>query len=253
MTSDQSASDLPISWLRRLWRKTVPLSLRNWVGTNLGFLVNRKAIKARMARDAAFVKALDQYYERERAWRDAGGHFQAPDNLPTGLLSEIDMAAIAHLAKQVPPDGLIVDIGSLVGCTTTLWCLYSQAGRIVAIDPWDDQPWNVGLRAEGASIRETFLRNVTDRRVASIQGFSPACAENWAEPIDLYWEDGDHSNPTCTNSIGFWSNHVKPGGIACGHDYHIVDVKSTVDALAARWKAELNLFGSVWWMRRPGL
>lgn len=246
MTEDQSTS-----WLRRIWRSIAPLGVRVWVGTHLGLLVNRKATKARLARDAAFVRALDDYYVRERAWRDAGGRFDAPDNLPPGMLSEIDMAAIAHLARLVPPGGLVVDIGSLAGRTTTLWCLYSQAGRIVSVDPWEDQPWNESLRAAGASIRETFLRNVTDKRVEPMQGFSPACAAGWTDPIDLYWEDGDHSNPTCTDSIGFWSAHVRPGGIACGHDYHIVDVKSTVDALAARWKAELNLFGSVWWMRRP--
>jgi FkbM family methyltransferase len=210
-----------------------------------------QAIEERLARDLAFTQALAEYYVRERKWKDAGGRFQAPANLPTGLLSDIDMAAIAHLAAKVPSGGTIIDIGSLAGRTTTLWCHYSQAGRIISIDPWDDQPWNVPLRNSGASIRETFLQNVTDKRVTSIQGFSPECANDWTEPVDLYWEDGDHSNPTCTNSIGFWSNHVKPGGIACGHDYHIVDVKSTVDALAEKWNGELNLFGSVWWIRRP--
>jgi hypothetical protein len=244
-------SDNRVSWLRQLWRKTVPLKIRTWIGTSLGLLVAPKATLERLARDRAFRKALSEYYVRECEWHDSGGRFQIPENLPTGLLSDIDMAAIAQLASEVPSGGIIVDVGSLAGRTTTLWCHYSLAGRIISIDPWDDQPWNEPLRNSGASIRETFLQNVRDKRVDSIQGFSPECAKNWDEPVDLYWEDGDHSNPTCVKSVGFWSNHVKAGGIACGHDYHIVDVKTTVDALADRWGAELHLFGSVWWIRRP--
>jgi hypothetical protein len=256
----QADQGSPVSWLRQLWRKAVPLKIRIWLGSSLQLfwvglglelLLAPKVAKERLARAKAFKQALSEYYVREREWADGGGQFHAPKNLPPGMLAEIDMAAIAQLAKEVPAGGVIVDVGSLAGRTTTLWCHFSQAGRIISIDPWVDQPSNESLRNSGASIRETFLQNVTDKRVASIQGFSPGCARNWAEPVDLYWEDGDHCNPACAAGIGFWSEHVKPGGIACGHDYHLVDVKATADALATRWGAELHLFGSVWWIRRP--
>lgn len=247
-----------ITSLRKLWRSTVPLGVRACIGRAVWHVLDYRATKARLrstkarlARDQATVQRLNEYLKREQDWLAQGGKFQAPDNLPPGLLSEIDMAAIVGLAKEVVPGGTIVDVGSLVGRTTTLWCLYSQAGRIVCIDPWEDHPWNESLRPNGGSIRDNFLQNVNDKRVASIQGYSPHCAKNWNYPVDLYWEDGDHSNPVCADSIGFWSRHVRPGGIACGHDYHLLDVHSTVVGLADRWGSELHLLGSVWWIRRP--
>jgi hypothetical protein len=206
----------------------------------------------RLARDQAVAEELNSYLRRERDWLAQGGSFESPEKLPPGMFSDIDMAAIADLAKRIPAGGTIVDIGSLAGRSTALWCIYSQAGRIVCIDPWEDRPWTEPLCPDGRSIKDNFLHNVTDKRVEIIQGYSPACAKHWKDPIDLYWEDGDHSDPVCTESIRFWSEFVRPGGIACGHDYHLVDVKSAADALAARWGSELHLCGSVWWVRRPG-
>jgi predicted O-methyltransferase YrrM len=253
-----------MNWLRRVWRNTVPLGVRLRVGIVVGLLLNFvsracptcdwaiiKSTRERLARDRAFTEGLNDYLRRERDWLAQGGTFQAPENLPPGMFSDIDMAAIADLAKRVPVGGTIVDIGSLVGRSTTLWCRYSQAGRIVCIDPWEDHPWTMPLLTHDGSVKDNFIANVTDPRVEAIQGFSPECANNWNAPIDLYWEDGDHSNPTCAASIGFWSRYVKPGGIACGHDYHIPAVKAEARSLASRWNSELHLFGSVWWVRRP--
>lgn len=227
-----------------------------------------RAANAQLLADQATIKAHNEYLEHERDWLSwtneqlraqqavlmpAASEPEAKLKIAPGLLSRMDMDAITSLAKMVPAGGTIVDVGSLLGMSASLWCIHSSARRIVCVDPWQYEPWLKSFRdANGPITKEAFLAYVPDERIETIQGYSPACAAGWNDPIDLYWEDGDHNNPACAASIRFWSRYVKPGGIACGHDYHWSDVKAEADALAAEWGATLQLFGTVWWIRKPG-
>jgi len=242
--------------------------------TNAHLLADQNLIKAgneHLLADQKRIKLFNEYLQREGDWfRAANERLQAeqdrtsapsapaqPTNktatkmtMAPGMFSRIDIEAITELAKKVPAGGTIVDIGSLLGGSASLWCIHSSAARIVCVDPWKYETWLESFRAANGPItKETFLANVPDDRIETIQGYSPSCAEGWTSPIDLYWEDGDHNNPGCASSIRFWSRYVKPGGIACGHDYHYLDVKDEADALASRWGSTVNLFGSVWWIR----
>lgn len=230
-----------------------------------------KAITQRLQADQYEIKSLNEYLQREQDWlKAANAKLQAEQNKLTGgkapepaavyskismapgMMSKFDIEAVTQLAGMVPPGGTVVDIGSLLGLSASLWCIHSPAARIVCIDPWKYEPWLESFRdANGPITKEAFLKNVPDPRIETIQGYSPACGEGWNSPIDLYWEDGDHINPGCGESIRFWSSHVKPGGIACGHDVHLRDVRAEAEALAARWGSKLNIFGTVWWVKKP--
>lgn len=227
-------------------------------------MVKLQDINARLAADIAKMQATHEYLSRERTWltdehdrleaelKSLGAGPKLKFKLAPGMLPKFDQSAIIALAPRVPAGGTIVDVGSLVGLTASLWCNYSKAGRIVCIDPWKYEPWLESFRDKyGPITKEDFLKNVPDDRIETIQGLSPACAQHWSDPIDLYWEDGDHNNPGCRDSILFWTQFVKRGGIACGHDYHLTDVKAEVDALAARWGSKVNLLGTVWSIERP--
>jgi hypothetical protein len=223
------------------------------------------AAQERAIRANAELALYNSYLERERDWLqsrnaqlrvDRAAIIGAPAlnsklKIAPGMLSQMDMAAIVELAKKVPDGGTLVDVGSLLGMSASLWCIHSSAARIVCVDPWKYEPWLKSFNdANGPITMESFLANVPDVRIETIQGYSPACAVGWSAPIDLYWEDGDHHNPGCADSIRFWSAHVKPGGIASGHDYHMPDVKAEAEALAAKWGSTVELLGSVWWVRR---
>lgn len=238
--------------------------------TNADLIEEQKLIQATNAHLIADQRALKAYNElllREQVWLKkkiddiAQGKTEpgnpVRDNPPrfkvaTGMMSPIDMEAVRDLAAQVPVGGTIVDVGSLLGLSASLWCNYSDAGRIVCIDPWQYETWLESFRDHNGPITmEAFLANVPDERIETIKGYSPACGAGWSDPIDLYWEDGDHINPGCGESIRFWSEFVKPGGIACGHDCHLPDVIDEAATLAYRWGAELKMQGSVWSVRRP--
>lgn len=236
--------------------------------TNEHLLVEQRNIRttnAHLLKDQQFIKGTVELHERERSWYERDlkrlekkytqilsivpEPKQSP--LPGGILSRPDMEAITELAKAVPAGGVIVDVGSLLGLSASLWCKHSKAARIVCIDPWVYDPWMKDFcEKHGPVSKEVFLANVPDPRIETIVGYSPQCGEGWKDPIDLYWEDGEHSDPGCSNSILFWSSHVRPDGIACGHDYHWPDVRRQADALAERWKSTVQVKGAVWSVKR---
>ena len=166
-----------------------------------------------------------------------------------------DIQAVTTLAKMVPTGGVIVDVGTLLGMSASLWCIHSEASRIICIDLWKCGRSLESFRKNngGEISKEAFLRNVPDNRIEAIQGRSPSCVSGWwSLPVDFYWEDADHNNPWLARNIRFWSRQVKPGGIVCGHDYHLPDVIRESNALAAKWGVALNRLGtSVWWIRKP--
>ena len=242
-----------------LLKRHVKLLLANPIkimAQNNHLLADQKSIKAHndyLLREQDWLKATNEKLQAELD--QLNGVQVSIMGLPkmimaSGMLSRFDIEGLTTLAKMVPEGGTIVDIGSLLGMTASLWCIHSAAARIICVDPWKYEPWLESFRdANGPITKETFLKNVPDPRIETIQGYSPSCAEGWTDPIDLYWEDGDHINPGCANSIRFWSKFVKPGGIASGHDFHLPDVQAEAEALAAKWGAKLNLFGTVWWIR----
>jgi hypothetical protein len=253
--------------------------------TNAHLLAEQQHIRAtneHLLADQHKIKLLNEYLLREQDWLKQAnkrlhakqditeevdrlhaeqyitGIANAPEpkgigakmKMAPGMFEKVDIEAIAMLAKMVPAGGTIVDIGSLLGASASLWCIFSPAARIVCIDPWKYIPFLEPYRAAfGPITKDAFLANVPDERIEAIEGYSPYCAEKWSDPIDLFWVDADHINPACADGIRFWSSFVKQGGIACGHDYHLGDVKSEADALARRWGSKVQLFGSVWWTR----
>ena len=173
-----------------------------------------------------------------------------------GQLSTVDRNRICEIASSVPPGGIIVEVGSLYGLSASLWATGAPASRVVCIDPWKHEPWIDKIKAEFDTVDlsiEAFRANVADYpNIEPIQGYSPACAEGWHEPIDVYFDDADHRNPNLAANISFWAQHVKIGGVACGHDYNDnhSDVVKEAMALAERWGSDLIVYGSVWSVQR---
>jgi hypothetical protein len=66
-------------------------------------------------------------------------------------------------------------------------------------------------------------------------------------------EDAVHTNPVLGQNIAFWTNRIKPGGIAAGHDHCAdwPDVMSEADALAKRWSSKVECFDTLWSVERP--
>lgn len=182
-------------------------------------------------------------------------HLQVP-----GKMDVDEMAFLAALAARVPKGGHIVEIGPFYGRSTRVMGLANRKAHITSIDTFEDVPWTRNYAARHPAIPPfsqsafaLFTRDVP--RVTAFKGPSPQVAADWSHPIDMYFEDAVHGNPVLAQNIRFWTQHLKPGGIACGHDYTLrfPDIKREVDALAAQWGTQVSVVGSLWALRKPGL
>lgn len=176
-----------------------------------------------------------------------------------GRMDLDELSFLAALARSVPNGGHIVEIGPFYGRSTNAMARANQDARISSIDTFENVAWT-GRYAEKYKEVPEFGRGAFDRftagltNVRAIEGNSPACVQDWAEPIDLYFEDSVHGNPGLKANLDFWIARLKPGGIACGHDYtrRFPDVKREVDRLAARWNTKPWIVGSLWALQKPG-
>lgn len=145
-------------------------------------------------------------------------------------IPEIDL--LLEISKLLPSHPTIVEIGTYLGGTTVRLAAARSDAKITTIDCCGDSnnwvpPYNQYVQEYLVEqvLNEPVSRNhlITNiKRFSNInfvEGYSPHCAQDWHEEIDLYFEDGDHFNPILKENLSFWSRHVKKGGYLAAHDY----------------------------------
>lgn len=135
-----------------------------------------------------------------------------------------EIETIFELAESLPPNPVIVNIGTGLGTSSLAFHEARSDATIFTIDiesceeAFDN--WH------GAGVRG---------RIIPIMGESEEIGRRWAIPIiDLLFVDGDHSPPGIRIDVKIWEPHVVPGGLLVFHDYGnpvTPYVKPTVDAL----------------------
>lgn len=166
---------------------------------------------------------------------------------------------LERMAREVPEDGIIVEVGPLYGSST--WTLAQSAHpsvTVYSIDTWERAPWiiknveeKLGAPAFGI---DAFKSNVEDcPNVVPIQGYAPDVVQDWDKPIDLFFDDAAHGNPGFINNLNFFKEFVRPGSVLCGDDYALgsPDIVREVDTLAAQWRSRAEIVGRVWALRKP--
>ena len=172
-----------------------------------------------------------------------------------GQMSAVELGRLARLARGVPPNGCIVEVGSLFGLSS--WTLAKNAPpsvTVYCIDPWVREPWMQPIEeSAGQTLSfETFRANVSDvSNIIPLRGYSPMDFIGWQRIIDLFFEDSVHANPVLHQNLSFWTPFVRPGGIICGHDYcdEFPDVKAEANGLAASMGSTVELTRAVWSIR----
>lgn len=174
-----------------------------------------------------------------------------------GQVSEEELKFIEKLASAVPTNGKIVELGSLFGRSSYAWSKSVDSNATVyCIDPWKRENWIAELedRFNTEFGIEAFHRNTaTCKNIVALPGYSPNDFTDWNIPIDLYFDDSVHTNPVFRQNLDFWINHVKPGGVMCGHDYNseFPDVVNEVNDLARRVGTQIQVVGALWSIRLP--
>jgi predicted O-methyltransferase YrrM len=134
------------------------------------------------------------------------------DELPGWLTAE-EGETLYRLAKACTGRGVIVEIGSWRGKSTTCLGLGSKAGHgvpVFAVDPHSEHTF-------GDFSRNMEEAGLTDL-VTPVPGRSQELAEGFDEPIELLFIDGAHQYELVNEDFDRWVPKVVEGGVVAMHD-----------------------------------
>jgi predicted O-methyltransferase YrrM len=130
-------------------------------------------------------------------------------------------------ARELPPDGRGVEIGSFHGRSAIVLAMAAPDGaEIVAIDPHagnDRGPQQIeGTPGEGeadnAAFRQNLERAGVAGRVRHVRLASQAALGGVTGDIDLLYVDGAHRYRPARDDLARWGERVRPGGRMLVHD-----------------------------------
>ena len=151
-----------------------------------------------------------------------------------GWMSENELTIIEQLAQQVPENGIIIEVGSMMGRTACAWAMSAHPSvKIYCLDIWSgDDTHNISVSYEecikyGYPIEgdfntfETFQTNTQKfSNIIPIHVFDPFSIPHDVLNLssNVVFIDASHKNPNDWFLISYWMKKIVPGGILCGHD-----------------------------------
>jgi predicted O-methyltransferase YrrM len=150
---------------------------------------------------------------------------------------------LAALAKNVPYLGVIVEIGSYHGRSAAYMAAAMKPGTsLFCVDHWQHR-----------IDRQVFKDNLNAldlyKLVDPIQENSIIAAQQFMDPIDLLFIDGNHAYSYVKADFEAWYPKVRIGGVIAFHDYNnpiCPDVERYIDE-AIRYKLRsLHVCGRIW-------
>lgn len=131
--------------------------------------------------------------------------------------SEAEERALNHYASGCQA---IVEIGVAEGASAlALRQAAAPDGTLYLVDPY--QPGRIpGINVTKLCAVQHVGRS-RNARVQFIEDFSHNASENWENPIDFLFIDGDHSYEGCMRDWEEWSRFVVPGGQVAFHDARV--------------------------------
>jgi hypothetical protein len=174
-----------------------------------------------------------------------------------GQMSAVELERLARLARSVPPNGCIVEVGSLFGLSS--WTLAKNTHpsvTVYCIDPWMHEQWMQPVEeSAGYTLSlDTFRTNISSiPNIIPLRGYSPRDFAGWRRTIDLIFEDSVHTNPVLHQNLTFWKPFVRRLGVICGHDYcdEFPEVKAEVDTMAADMDTRVEVVDTLWSIQVP--
>lgn len=191
-------------------------------------------------------------------------------NIP-GHMFESELKIIESWAKNVPKNGVVVEIGSFFGRSAVCWAMSADPSvKIYCGDVFAEQfitdstPVPKFGELAGHPLPNTtyfqwdnFKENVKDfSNVIPMRGMCPQGINYTGEAIDIFFLDAAHTNPSDWENITYFSQFLKPNGMICGHDYYypFPDVIENVKRLEDLYNTKATIHdggGSLWSINIP--
>lgn len=142
-----------------------------------------------------------------------------------GWIGKREARYLYRLARENAKKGVIVEIGSWKGKTTTLLAKASQdvgGNEVYAIDPHQGGPDQEKIGYGNINTEAEFRKNIHEAGVADLVipmvMASEEATQGWKKPIGLLWIDGDHSYEAVKKDFLLWVRHLSATGVVALHD-----------------------------------
>src|SRR5262245_28575307 len=152
-----------------------------------------------------------------------------------GLTKVSELELLHRLARSMPEDARVVEVGSWKGRsavairlglpdTASLWCVDTFLG-------------DADTRATGlahVSVRDEFDRNTQGLDITAVEATSTEGARRFDDgSLDWVFIDADHGYGAVRADIAAWAPKLRPGGLLSGHDYGRAGVTPAVRRVLA--------------------
>src|SRR5208282_2237514 len=136
-------------------------------------------------------------------------------------------AELEFLAEQASKHNKIVEIGSWIGCSTRALA-DNCPGTVLAVDTWRGTLSEPGMVQFMQDKPEDWLLQHFLRNTAGCTNITTHRNESWIaaellknEEFDMIFIDASHDYDNVKRDILAWGSLLAPGGLLCGHDYHV--------------------------------
>jgi len=168
------------------------------------------------------IKPEQYFHEKLRKIKGTGDIFG-------GWITDRDRCFLVEFLQVVDiEDPVLLEIGTFMGGTATIFLTILDDCKLIAIDNWSEGPFE-----PFSSLKEGFLFHmdcfIKQGRVEIIDGDSREIGERWDREVDMLYIDGDHSYQAACSDIDNFTPWVKEGGYVFVDDYDLDSVRRAVD------------------------
>lgn len=133
------------------------------------------------------------------------------------------------MSKQLCNNSIVVEVGTYLCGSAAIIAEANKNCKLFCVDTFDDIPTGPNHAqmisnslGEGKSrtlenVKE-FIKEYENINLVKVDG-RDAVANDWNTMIDVYFEDGNHWEPTLSKNIEYWTQWVKPNGYMILHDH----------------------------------
>lgn len=140
-----------------------------------------------------------------------------------GYLYAAEMELMTKLAKALPEEAIIVNIGAGAGTSGLMWVEARPDATLYTIDIQDESSPYGCLEGERQLFAEAGLSYLLNQSWFQVHGDSVEVGARWMQEtgklVDLVFIDGNHSYAGCLGDIEVWLGNLVMGGTLIVHDY----------------------------------
>lgn len=150
------------------------------------------------------------------------------------LFEEVEKTELTRIVQTLEGNSIIVEVGSFMGGSAAIMSTAAPDTQIHCFDPFENDLSRLYDSKIQRNQYRLFFELLGRKDIRSLENVAEILKDYnniylykknsphdiaWDTPIDLYLEDGIHTDPILTLNLNFWSSRVKKLGYVVLHDH----------------------------------